>query len=266
MFRYVLVLIGAILFFVACGGRKKNTEIPDEGGKAKSMLQGIWIDDESDTPLMRIEGDTIYYTDPQIAPVCFRIAKDSLYLYGNETTSYHIMRQTDYSFWFQTIEDNVIKLHKSENPTDSLAFPQNNTVEAIPVYTEVTKRDSVVTHKGTRYRAYVYINPSKIKVVRTSYSDEGLSVDNVYYDNVMHICVYEGRTCLFDSDITRQMFAEVVPEEFLNQSILSDMNFVKVDDKGFHYKASVCAAGSSVCNMVDLLIDFDWKLTITAGK
>ena len=67
----------------------------------------------------------------------------------------------------------------------------------IPTYTEVTKRDSVVTYNGTRYRAYVYINPSKMRVIKTTYSEDGISMDNVYYDNVMHICVYEGKkACL----------------------------------------------------------------------
>ena len=63
----------------------------------------------------------------------------------------------------------------------------HRTTEVIPTYSEVTKRDSVVMYNGKRYRAYVYVNPSKKKVVKTSYSDEGISVDNVYYDNVMHI-------------------------------------------------------------------------------
>ena len=35
------------------------------------------------------------------------------------------------------------------------------------------------------------------------------SMDNVYYDNVMHICVYEGKKSLFASDITKQMFDKV---------------------------------------------------------
>ena len=53
----------------------------------------------------------------------------------------------------------------------------------------MTEQDSVVNYNGTRYRAYVYINPSKMKVVKTSYTEEGMSMDNVYYDNVMHICM-----------------------------------------------------------------------------
>lgn len=36
-----------------------------------------------------------------------------------------------------------------------------------------------------------------MRVIKTTYSEDGISMDNVYYDNVMHICVYEGkRACL----------------------------------------------------------------------
>ena len=48
-----------------------------------------------------------------------------------------------------------------------------------------------MTYDNVRYRGYVYINPSKIKVMRPGVSEEGLGVDNVYYDNIIHICVYE---------------------------------------------------------------------------
>ena len=76
-------------------------------------------------------------------------------------------------------------------------------------------------YKGTRYRGYVYINPSKMKVIKTVYSDEGIGVDNVYYDNVIHICVYEGKKLLYGKDITKKVFATIFPEEVLNQTILS---------------------------------------------
>ena len=86
---------------------------------------------------------------------------------------------------------------------------------------------------GVRYRAYVYINPSQMKVVKTTYSEDGISMDNIYYDNVMHI---------------------------------SDMNFTGIDRKGYHYQALVCIPESPVCNLVNLTISFDGKLNITAAK
>ena len=251
---------------IACNNTKKQNSLEQsENVKAKELMQGIWIDDESDIPLLFIKGDTIYYANSQSTPVYFKIIKDTLYTFGNELARYQIDKQTEYSFSFHSLADNIVKLHKSEDPNDSLAF-SGKPVEIIPIYTEVTQKDSVVFYNGIRYRAYVYINPSKIKVIKTTYSEEGISMDNIYYDNIMHICIYEGRKCLFSSDITKQMLENVISTDFLQQSILSEMNFKNVDRKGFHYQATVCIPESSVCNIADLSVSFDGKLTIYTAK
>ena len=62
---------------------------------------------------MRIEGDTIYYADSQSAPITFKIIRDTLYTYGNDTTYYKIDKQGEHIFWFHSITDNMIRLHKS---------------------------------------------------------------------------------------------------------------------------------------------------------
>ncbi|WP_294480145.1 DUF4738 domain-containing protein [uncultured Bacteroides sp.] len=265
MIKSVAISLVAI-FFVACSGNK-NQDSPKqekEDFSAKEMLQGIWLDDETESPLMRVEGNTIYYSDSQSAPIAFKIIRDTLYTYGNDTSYYKVDKQAEHIFWFHSITDNVIKLHKSEDPNDSLSFIRQEL--SIPTYTEVTKRDSVVTYNGTRYRAYVYINPSKLKVLKTTYSEDGISMDNVYYDNVMHICVYEGKKSIFASDITKQLFDKVVPTDFLTQAILSDTRFEKVDRNGFHYQAILAIPESSIYSIADIVVSFDGNLAITSTK
>ena len=263
--KYVAISLMVVLS-VACSGTN-SSNFPDEGKEdrdAKELLQGIWLEDESESPLMRVEGDTIYYADAQSAPIAFKIMRDTLYTYGNDTTYYKIDKQAEHIFWFHAIADNLIKLHKSEDPNDSLSFARQELV--IPTYNEVTQRDSVVNYNGIRYRAYVYINPSKMRVIKTTYSEDGISMDNVYYDNVMHICVYEGKKSLFASDITKQMFAGVVPEDFLVQAVLSDTMFVKVDRNGFHYQAILAIPESSIYSIADMEVSFEGDLTITSTK
>lgn len=265
MIKFITISLLTILLIACNNTKKQNSLEQSENVKAKELMQGIWIDDESDIPLLFIKGDTIYYADSQSTPVYFKIIKDTLYTFGNELARYQIDKQTEYSFSFHSLADNIVKLHKSEDPNDSLAF-SGKPVEIIPTYTEVTQKDSVVFYNGIRYRAYVYINPSKIKVVKTTYSEDGISMDNIYYDNIMHICIYEGRKCLFSSDITKQMLENVISTDFLQQSILSEMNFKNVDRKGFHYQATVCIPESSVCNIANLLVSFDGKLTIYTAR
>ena len=265
MIKFITTSLLTILLIACNNTKKQNSLEQSENVKAKELMQGIWIDDESDIPLLFIKGDTIYYANSQSTPVYFKIIKDTLYTFGNELARYQIDKQTEYSFSFHSLADNIVKLHKSEDPNDSLAF-SGKPVEIIPTYTEVTQKDSVVFYNGIRYRAYVYINPSKIKVVKTTYSEEGISMDKIYYDNIMHICIYESSKCLFSSDITKQMLENVISTDFLQQSILSEMNFKNVDRKGFYYQATVCIPESSVCNIADLSVSFDGKLTIYTAK
>lgn len=265
MTKYIAISFIAILLSGCSNSNKKpESSQQKEDLNAKELLQGIWVDDESEEPLMYVKGDTIYYADAQSAPITFKIIQDTFYTYGNDTTCYKIDKQAEYIFWFHSMVDNIIRLHKSEDENDSLSFVNRATV--IPIYTEVTKRDSVVNYGGIRYRAYVYINPSQMKVMKTTYSVDGLSMDNVYYDNVMHICVYEGKKSLFASDITKQMFDNVVSADYLKQSILSDMHFIKVDRNGFHYQAALSIPESLIYNMVNLTVSFDGKLTISSVK
>lgn len=168
MIKWGTISIVLVIVLTSCNNVKSGETSSKEDLTAKEMLQGIWIDDETDMPLMRISGDTIYYVDPQNIPVYCKVLRDTIYVRGNTPIAYKIDRQTEYSFWFHSLSDEIVKLHKSENPEDTLSFSSQK-AEAIPTISEVVQKDSVVMYKGTRYRGYVYINPSKMKVIRTTY-------------------------------------------------------------------------------------------------
>lgn len=199
--RFSIIMLAVALS--SCGTPQQKASALEENKEAKSLLEGIWLDDNTETALLRVKGDTLFYADAATAPVAFKIIGDSLITYGARTNGYKIEKQEEHIFWFHSAVGDVIRLHKSDTENDSLAFIHTR---EIPVYNEVIKKDSVVTYDNVRYRGYVYINPSKIKVMRPGVSEEGLGVDNVYYDNIIHICVYEGRKSLYAKDITKQMF------------------------------------------------------------
>ena len=146
---------------------------------------------------------------------------------------------------------------QSENPADTLYFTHKQT--ATLTYNEVVKKDTVVYHGGDRYHCYVYVNPSRLKVRKTNYTDEGIAVENVYYDNVIHICVYKGRTCLFSRDYSKKSFTGMVPESFLGQAILSNMEFDRADRDGCHFNATVCIPDDAGCYMVGICVDYAGK-------
>lgn len=253
---FTIVALAAI--FSSCGGSKHKESQQDEDRIAKEKLQGIWLEETTESPLLQVKGDTIFYADASTAPVAFKIMGDTLKTFGERTNNYLIEKQGDYTFWFRSAVGDMIRLHKAENDVDSLAFTQNREMH---VYNEVVKKDSVVSYNNTRYRGYVYINPSKIKVMRPGVSEEGMGVDNVYYDNIIHICVYEGKKSLFATDIKKQMFDEVIPKEFLQWAILSDMDFYGVDSRGYHYQATVCIPDDASCYLVNITVNPEGKLS-----
>ena len=250
-------LLALPLVLASCKEVKQEVE-EAEDLVAKQMLQGIWVDDETDMPFMKIVGDSIYYSDSENLTASFFIKRDSFYVVGADTIPYAIDLQTEARFRFHQFADNIIALYHSETEEDSLYFIDKQ--EPLPIVTERIEKDSVVMYNGKRYRGYVFVNPSKMRVIKTSIGSSGMLVDNVYYDNIIHICVYTGATELYGRDITKQLFADYIPADFLNSSILADMDFMGVDGEGYHYDALVGDPESSISAAYQL------NLTITPEK
>lgn len=70
--KKLIIELCCVIVLAACGNGKEQNTV-EEDSTAKALLQGVWIDDETELPLMRIEGDTIYYADPQNIPVSLRL-------------------------------------------------------------------------------------------------------------------------------------------------------------------------------------------------
>ena len=71
-------MVLVVVLVSSCSSTKNGENSDREDLTAKELLQGVWLDDETDMPLMRISGDTIYYADLQNAPVYFKVLLDKL--------------------------------------------------------------------------------------------------------------------------------------------------------------------------------------------
>ena len=254
----VLLLVVAL---AACKGKSGDTAVPVvENRQAKAMLQGIWIDSETEEVSFRIKGDTVYFPDSTSMPAYFRVAKDSFML---GTQSYPVVKQASHLFWFRNQNGDIIKLMKSDDPNDVLSFDHQAPPQSVTV-TEVMKKDSVVVFNGERYHWYIAINPTRYKVQKTSYNDDGVGVENVYYDNIIHISLFHGADKFFWRDFRKQMYNQQVPAQFLAQAILSNMTYSRVDAKGFYFNAMLCIPDGPSCYVVETKIGFngevDYKL------
>ena len=258
MIRYCIIASLFILSFVACKQQRNDVsenETPEDL-EAKAMLQGIWIESETEEVSFLAKGDTIFFPASTSQPSYFRIVSDSFCLGENR---YAITKQTEHLFCFQNQAGEEVRLEKSENKEDSLAFLDNQ--PEILSLNEVLKIDSVVLFGGERYHWYIAVNPTRYKVTKETYNSDGVSVENVYYDNIIHISLYRGSVCLFSRDIKKQMFADDVPQQFLDQAVLGNIKYDHVDSRGVHFNANLCIPDVASCYLVETLIGFDGQMT-----
>ena len=256
LFSKVLICISLMS---SCSGQpQKKEEMEKEDLIAKEWLQGTWIDDMTETPLFTAKGDTIYYIDEPAVPVAFKIIEDTLKTYGRKVSNYHIKKQGKSFIWIQSFMGDILQLSKAENSQDSLWIPRQTPKEKT---NNVISKDNVVHYNNQRFRGYVYINPTNIKVHQPEITEEGLEIENIYYDNIIHICVYEGKNKLFGRDMKKQDFESLIPAEYYQRAILSDMEFGGVNAKGYQYQATLCIPNSASCYLINISITKDGDIT-----
>lgn len=250
-----------LLAFTSCGQQERPVgHEEDESQSAKAMLQGIWLDAEAEDIVFKAEGDTIFYPDSTSQPAYFRIVHDTL-LIGEPAVKYLIVKQAEHIFWFVNSAGDTLRLVRSEEAVDSIGFEVKRP-EVLTV-SQVVKRDTVVNHDGERYHCYVAINPTRYKVVVSNYNDDGVEVNNVYYDNIIHLSIFKGAgQRFFTRDMRKQQFASFVPESFLSQAVLDNISYVEADDRGLHFYATLCIPNAASCYLVEMIVSTSGELTM----
>ena len=255
MKRLTAILL-SVAALIGCGGQGGGSS--EESKEAKQMLQGIWVDSETGDVSFQVKGDTIFYSDTTSMPAYFKVVGDSLIL--GSGTSYGIVKQSPQLFWFSNQNGDLVKLERSTDPVDELEFEHDQ--PQVLTYTQQVKKDSVVTYNGERYHWYIAINPTKYKVTHRTFNDDGLEVENVYYDNIMHISVFKGAQQIYSSDFRKQQYAQKVPQDFLEDAILGNMEFSHIDAAGLHFNATLCIPDGASCYLVESLIDYHGKMAM----
>lgn len=252
---FVLLLV---LKMSACGNRQNKAVEPTEDLTAKHDLQGIWLDEDGEDVAFRVKGDSVYFPDSTSVPTYFRIENHSFVLIGGKTTKYKIMKQTPNVFEFKNQSGETVKLYKTNDASYMDAFVPK-AVQNIN-QRKVVKRDSVVFFNDEKYHCYIQINPTTYKVVKPSVNDDGVEVDNVYYDNIVNLTVFNGNKRLFSADMRKEAFVNEVPEQFLKQAVYSDLYFDRIDAEGLHFFSVLAMPETSISYMVESIVEFNGKL------
>ena len=254
--RYLIVLLALMTVLTACHQRGNSQAGRDESAEAKELLQGIWMDDATEDVVFRMKGDSVYYPDSTSMPAYFKVVGDMLYIGTN--ASYHIEKHTEHLFWFTGTDGNIVKLVKKDD-ADEQVFADNTA--QVQQYTHVIKRDTVTIYNGHRYHLYIAINPTRYKVVRHTLNADGLDVENVYFDNIIHLSIFEGNREIFSRDFRKQLYQKGVPAQFYSQSVLNDMTFDSVGADGFHVNVSLCTPGDASCYLMEHVISFQGTMS-----
>lgn len=252
-----------MLFTIILAGCNRKMIVvakPGEDLQAKSLLQGIWRDVETEEISFKVEGDTVYFPDSTSMPSYFEIVDDSLYL-GSST--YPIVKQTSHVFWFRNQNGDVVKLTKNESTGE---VPEYDDFDFTPAPQKVqetateAKVDSIVMYSGQRYHWYVTINPTQRRVKKTTYTDDGVGVEKVYSDNIIHLGVFRGGEKVFSRNFVKANYEGYVPDKFLAKAILSSIKYHHIDAQGVHFTATLSVPDDASCYLVDTIIKHDGEV------
>lgn len=266
MNKLTLALIFAIALSVCSCNRAKSGEETkrQEDLQAKKLLQGVWVDCDDDNAVFKIKGDTIYYPDTLSQPLPFAVFGDTLEIQSAAGSKYAILKQTAHFFEFKNPNGDIVKLFKSNDPSYEMQF---ETKKTIPINQNKTiKSDSVVVCGQEKYHSYVQVNPTTYKVLKTSYNDDGLELENVYFDNTIHVGIYKQGVKIFSKDFYKRDFSKYVPASFLRQSVLSDIVLVNADSNAIHYQAQLAIPDSYLSYIVNINITTKGKMSLNIQK
>lgn len=259
---YITVLL--LLLLTSCKDGSKETVVQetDEDKQAKSEMQGIWLNEDDEAVSMKIKGDSIFYADSTLAPVQFKVIADTLVLIGYNESRYPIIKREPHVLQFKNQTGDIVRLTKTDTPEayasifDAAPLPELN-------QNQLLKRDSVIMSGEEKFHIYIQVNPSRYKVVRSSLNADGVQTENVYYDNIINVCIYKGAQRLFSSNIYKKDLKKYVPADYLDQSILSDIIIDKVTTDDIQLIAQVCVPDSPTFYSIRLKVSKNGKLTMS---
>lgn len=255
--KKISIIVATLILIFACKQHQTTKKNVTEDISSKEMLQGIWINEDGEDVVFKAKGDTIYYPDTTSIPVYFQIIDDTLHLHGAKETKYHILKQSNNLFAFENQSGERITLIKSDDTSNNYYFCAHKTTALNQC--KLIKRDSILKIANTQYHYYVQVNPTTYKVVKTTYNDEGVGLENIYYDNIVHLSIYKGRECLYSSNFRKNDFDGLVPNDYLSQCILSDITYYKATLNDIIFIASLGIPDGSTSYQVNIFISTEGK-------
>lgn len=255
-----LIPIFATIILLGCqGGSGTYYSLEHEDKDAKNMFQGIWLNDDEEYASLYIRGDSMFFPDTTSLPMRFWIYKDSLYTEGRNINRYKITAQGEHVFKYISQTGDEIRLVKSDDQSFVNIFFQPRPY-AINIFRTIN-RDTIGEGMGMKYRCNMIIEPTSERVIKSLLNDDGMEVDNMYLDNVAKVNVSIGGKHIYSHDFHKSEFNRFVPTEFMQHSILRDVQYNKADTGAVYLDAIIGFPDASTSYVVELKISKNGKLT-----
>lgn len=263
-FVLIAVIVYVTSIMMSCGPKSASEDSAatnEVDTAAQHTLQGVWLSEDVGNIVFEIAGDSIFYNDSVCAPAAFFVMHDTLHVKGHPSVSYAIKELSSTRFVFVNAEGEEVCLAKADE-TDDLACGEYKGAVNINQGKKI-KRDSVMHYDKKRYHAYSQVNPTTYKVYKQSVNADGLSVETVYYDNIVHICVYNERGKLFGRDMRKKDFTNVVPQNYLQQAVLSEILIDGISAEGVRFVAVLAIPDTNTNFRVNILVTPEGEMKIT---
>lgn len=252
---FITILLCTLLS--ACTSKDKGTPVVNEDKAAKQKMQGTWVNEIEGDAVFSVKGDTLFYNDSLNAPVAFYVRNDSLIIASHKEVRYLITRLNSTQLYFINSNGDEVMLQKSsESPT--VAKGEYKGIIDINQGRKI-KNDTVVMWNDKRFHAYTQVNPTSYKVYQQTVNDDGMTVENIFYDNIVFIALYDGSKRIYGKNIQKKDFASLVPQAYLESAILSDITIQGATKDGVRFVAILVRPDSYTNYRVNIDITPDGK-------
>lgn len=255
IFTVITILLCAL--FTACTSKDNGTAIINEDKDAKQKMQGTWVNEIEGDMVFTVKGDTLFYNDSLNAPVAFCVRNDSLIIAGHKEVRYHITRLNSTQLYFINSNGDEVMLQKSTDPSAVTKGEYKGVIDINQG--RKIKNDTVVMWNDQRFHAYTQVNPTSYKVYQQTVNDDGMTVENVFYDNIVFIALYNGSTRVFGKNIHKKDFASLVPPTYLESAILSEITIQGAVKDGVRFVAILVRPDSYTNYRINIDITPDGK-------
>lgn len=233
---FFLITLPLVFLVLSCNSTTKDETDIEEDVEAKKMLQGTWISELEGDVMFTMKGDTIYYNDSLSVPVAFYVKNDSLIIRNHKEVRYAIKRLNSTQLHFINADGDEIEVVKSNITETPLSRGEYKGAITLNQGKKV-KNDTIVFYNNIRYHAYTQVNPTTYKVYRETTNSDGLTVESIFYDNLVYVALYEGQHKIFGQNVLKKEFAQLVPQTYLEQAVLSEIQILGASENGIRFVA-----------------------------